>query len=57
MYEGEDLFIERLPSRQASAGAHLARMTSLPGPPPDDLLREGEATDRFFDENGNDKVH
>lgn len=50
MFEGKHLFNKRLPSRQESAVAHLARMISLLGPPPEEMLKEGAATDEFFDE-------
>ena len=53
LFEGKHLFNERLPSRDASAGAHLARMISLLGPPPKDLLDVNEgATAEFFEEDG-----
>jgi len=53
LFEGKHLFNERLPSRDASAGAHLARMISLLGPPPKDLLDLNKgATAEFFDEDG-----
>lgn len=56
MFEGRHLFNKRLPSREASAGAHLARIISLLGPPPEDLLKKGGATAEFFDRDGVFKI-
>jgi hypothetical protein len=52
LFEGSGLFKTRLPSREGSSPAHLARMISLLGPPPPELLDRGTETTRFFDENG-----
>ncbi|KAL2256675.1 hypothetical protein VTK26DRAFT_1319 [Humicola hyalothermophila] len=54
LLEGESLFTERLPSREASAPAHLARMITLLGPPPQDLLENAnpEWVARFYNEDG-----
>jgi hypothetical protein len=52
LFEGSSLFKKRLPSREGSSPAHLARMISLLGPPPPELLDRGTETTRFFDEDG-----
>ena len=52
LFEGKHMFIERLPSRDASAGAHIARMISLMGLPPKELLEKGQFSPMFFDANG-----
>ena len=46
------MFHERLPSREASSAAHLARMIALLGPPPVGLLERGAVSDSFFDKEG-----
>jgi serine/threonine-protein kinase SRPK3 len=46
------MFTERLPSRDASTPAHVARMIALMGPPPKDLLKRGQFSSMFFDANG-----
>ena len=46
------MFNERLPSREASEPAHLARMIALLGPPPKDLPERGQFSSTFFDEEG-----
>ena len=46
------MFHERLPNRDASIPAHLARMISLMGPPPKELLARGQFSDMFFDVDG-----
>lgn len=53
LFEGKRLFTERLPSREESEAAHLARMVALLGPPPLDLVKRGSKSWRYFDENGN----
>lgn len=52
MVQGKHLFNERLPSRDASAGPHLAMIISLLGAPPPELLQKGGFTEFYFDENG-----
>jgi serine/threonine-protein kinase SRPK3 len=52
LFEGKHVFNERLPSREASEPAHLARMIALLGPPPKDLLERGQFSSTFFDEEG-----
>jgi len=52
LFEGKHLFNERLPSRDASVPAHIARMIALLGPPPNDLLKRGRYSAIFFDEEG-----
>ncbi|KAL2169355.1 hypothetical protein VTG60DRAFT_6129 [Thermothelomyces hinnuleus] len=52
LLQGESLFKTRLPSREESSPAHLARMIALLGPPPPDLLDRGGETERFFEEGG-----
>ena len=52
MVEGKHLFNKRLPSRNESAGPHLARMISLLGPPPEEMLKEGTVTSELYDKNG-----
>ncbi|OBT61314.1 hypothetical protein VE03_09523 [Pseudogymnoascus sp. 23342-1-I1] len=54
LYEGKHLFKERLPSRMESVPAHIARMIALLGPPPKELLKRGEFSDMFFDEDVED---
>ncbi len=46
------MFNKRLPSRDASAPAHIARMIALMGPPPKDLLKRGQFSAIFFDADG-----
>ncbi|KFY33736.1 hypothetical protein V494_07370 [Pseudogymnoascus sp. VKM F-4513 (FW-928)] len=53
LYEGKHMFKERLPSRMESVPAHIARMIALMGPPPVKLLKRGQFSDTFFDEDGN----
>jgi serine/threonine-protein kinase SRPK3 len=52
LFEGKHMFTERLPSRDASAPAHVARMIALIGPPPKDLLKRGQFSLIFFDADG-----
>ncbi|KAK2015919.1 kinase-like protein [Colletotrichum eremochloae] len=52
LFEGKLLFNTRLRDRTASRAAHFARMVSLMGPPPDDLLERGSSWKEFFDEDG-----
>jgi hypothetical protein len=52
LFEGKHMFTERLPSRDASAGAHIARMIALMGPPPTELLEKGQFSTMFVDANG-----
>ena len=52
LFEGKRLFTERLPSRDESGAAHLARMVALLGPPPPDLLERGSESRRYFDNRG-----
>jgi hypothetical protein len=52
LLEGKTLFTERLSSRDASSAAHVAKMISLLGPPPQDLLNRGNDTALFFAEDG-----
>jgi serine/threonine-protein kinase SRPK3 len=52
LFEGKHLFTERLPNRDASAPAHIARMIALLGPPPKDLLKRGQFSGLFFDVEG-----
>jgi serine/threonine-protein kinase SRPK3 len=46
------MFMEQLPNRDASVPAHIARMISLLGPPPKNLLKRGQFSGMFFDEDG-----
>ena len=46
------MFRERLPSRDASAVAHLARMIALLGPPPKEIMERGKFSQAFFDKDG-----
>lgn len=46
------MFKERLPGRMESVPAHIARMIELLGPPPKELLKLGQFSDMFFDEDG-----
>lgn len=46
------MFTERLPNREGSGAAHLARMVALLGPPPLDLLKRGSESWRYFDDRG-----
>jgi serine/threonine-protein kinase SRPK3 len=48
LFEGKHMFNERLPSREASEPAHLARMIALLGPPPKDLFERGEFSSTFL---------
>ncbi|KFY64875.1 hypothetical protein V496_02950 [Pseudogymnoascus sp. VKM F-4515 (FW-2607)] len=50
--EGKHLLKERLPSRMESVPAHIAKMIELLGEPPKELLKRGQFSDMFFDENG-----
>ncbi|POR37771.1 Serine/threonine protein kinase, putative [Tolypocladium paradoxum] len=52
MLEGKHLFTERLPSREDSRFAHMARIVNLLGPPPGDLLERSDVVDEYFDQNG-----
>lgn len=52
LFEGKHMFTERLPSRDASAVAHVARMIALMGPPPKELLEKGQLSAMFFDADG-----
>ncbi|KAK0619995.1 kinase-like domain-containing protein [Immersiella caudata] len=56
MFEEKHLFNKRLPSREASAGAHLARIISLLGPPPKDLLEKENVTSEFYNDDGTFKL-
>ncbi|OBT80472.1 hypothetical protein VF21_00880 [Pseudogymnoascus sp. 05NY08] len=47
------MFKKRLPSRMGLVPAHIARMIALLGPPPEELLKRGQFSDMFFDEDGN----
>ncbi|KAL2068572.1 hypothetical protein VTL71DRAFT_14909 [Oculimacula yallundae] len=53
LFEGKHLFTDRLPSRDASAPAHIARMIALLGLPPTDLLKRGQFSKLFFNQDGN----
>lgn len=55
LFEGKRLFTERLPNREESEAAHLARMVALLGPPPPDLLKRGSKSGRYFDDS--DQLH
>ncbi|KAL1847252.1 hypothetical protein VTK73DRAFT_10387 [Phialemonium thermophilum] len=55
LLEGKHLFNKRLPSRDASRGAHMARIVTLLGNPPPDFLKRSVASVEFFDEQGNPK--
>lgn len=50
------MFRDRLPSRNDSTPAHIARMIALLGPPPKDILERGSWSNYFFDESGKFKV-
>jgi serine/threonine-protein kinase SRPK3 len=52
LFEGKHLFTERLPSRDASAPAHIAKMIALLGPVPKYLLERGQFSELFFDQDG-----
>jgi hypothetical protein len=52
LFEGKHMFTERQPSRDASTPAHIARMIALLGPPPIDLIKRGQFSTLFFDEEG-----
>ncbi|KFY06982.1 hypothetical protein V492_07560 [Pseudogymnoascus sp. VKM F-4246] len=52
LYEGKHMFKERLPSTMESVPAHIARMIALMGPPPVELLKRGQFSYTFFDEDG-----
>lgn len=52
LFEGKRLFTERLPNREESEAAHLARMVALLGPPPPELLKRGSKSGRYFDDRG-----
>ncbi|KAL0944864.1 protein kinase [Colletotrichum truncatum] len=52
LFEGKLLFTTRLRDQKASKAVHFARMVSLLGPPPEDLLERGSSWKDFFDENG-----
>ncbi|OLN81064.1 Serine/threonine-protein kinase SRPK [Colletotrichum chlorophyti] len=52
LFEGKLLFSTRLRERNASRAAHFARMVSLMGPPPDELLERGSLWKDFFGEDG-----
>ena len=54
--EGEHLFKDRLPSRNGSTSAHIARMIALLGPPPKNILERGSWSKNFFDESGKFKA-
>ncbi|KAL9117857.1 MAG: hypothetical protein Q9187_005600 [Circinaria calcarea] len=56
LFEGKHMFTDRLPNRDASSAAHLARMIALLGPPPTDLLQRGAVSGEFFCENGEFKA-
>ncbi|KAF7187656.1 Serine/threonine-protein kinase SRPK [Pseudocercospora fuligena] len=53
LLEGKHLFTERLPSREGSSMAHLARTISLLGPPPAQLLSNASESGKYFDNDGN----
>lgn len=46
------MFTERPPSRMESVPAHIARMITLLGPQPKELLKRGRLSDMFSDEDG-----
>ncbi|KAJ1324911.1 serine/threonine-protein kinase SRPK3 [Microdochium nivale] len=52
LLEGKHLFNRRLPSRQASRGAHIARIVALLGNPPEDFLHRSKEFSEFFGDNG-----
>jgi hypothetical protein len=52
LLEGKHLFTERLPSREESSAAHLAKMVALLGPPPRDLLERSNVAEKFFNSDG-----
>ncbi|KAK6211166.1 hypothetical protein QIS74_10430 [Colletotrichum tabaci] len=52
LFEGKLLFNTRHRDRTASRAAHFARMVSLLGPPPDDLLERGSSWKELFDKKG-----
>ncbi|KAH8787907.1 putative serine/threonine protein kinase [Diaporthe sp. PMI_573] len=53
MVEGRNLFRDSQGGRWQSALPHMARMVSLFGRPPQHMLDQSAATDKFFEENGN----
>lgn len=53
MYEGGGLFTGQDPEfERYRSRAHLAEMINLLGPPPANLLAQGELTTRFFSGEG-----
>lgn len=52
LLEGKLLFKTRLRDPTVSRATHFARMISLLGPPPEDLLERGSAWKTLFDEDG-----
>lgn len=52
LYEGKHLFHKRLPSREESSIAHMARMVSLLGAPSPDLLERSAVAAEIFDDSG-----
>lgn len=52
MVEGTNLFTDNRGGRWKSALPHMARMISLLGPPPQDLLDITPVTKAYFDRNG-----
>jgi serine/threonine-protein kinase SRPK3 len=52
MVEGTNLFTDNKGGRWKSALPHMARMISLLGPPPQDLLDVTPVTKAYFDKNG-----
>ncbi|ATY59030.1 serine threonine [Cordyceps militaris] len=52
LYEGKHLFHKRLPSREESSIAHMARMVSLLGAPPPGLLERSAVAAEIFDDSG-----
>ena len=51
--EGQDLFRARDPdTNRYDPSLHLEAMARLLGPPPEKLLRRGEATDEYFTPQG-----
>ena len=56
MVEGTNLFNDNTGRRWKSASVHMARMVSLLGPPPQDLLDITPVTKQFFDRAGESSV-
>ncbi|KAJ9642460.1 hypothetical protein H2199_004841 [Coniosporium tulheliwenetii] len=52
LFEGKPLVRPPSPNTDVSSAVHLAKLIALLGPPPKELLKRGEASEQFFNENG-----